>query len=198
MITGMNEPLPLTHECPSYRANEDCFGAIKIWQFNCATGEKWLLKDQRNTILYPGADLLALALSGKANSGISHIYVGYNNNSGFNFSEEPAVTKGSTTFRSDGDYGYVRVPLTFPAAFSTETNYSNNSVFFTIMLTNPPSAVGAALGNTSKIFTIGLAAALNPSGSNQDKIFSRAQFTPVTYDPAFGLTVTWGVKFIAN
>lgn len=198
MMTSMNEPQLLNPDSSAYQANRDCFGVIKIWQFDPATGESQLLKDTRNTILYTGADLLALALSGRANSGISHIYVGYNNNAAFDINDEPAVTKSSTTFRSDGDYGYVRVPLTFPASFTTEANYSNNSTFFTIMLTNPPSAVGAAFGNTSKIFTIGLAAALNPSGSNQDKMFSRAQFTPVTYDSTFGLTVTWGVKFIAN
>lgn len=198
MITSMNEPSLLTPDCPAYQANQDCFGVIKIWQFDRTTGESWLVKDTRNTILYTGADLLALALSGRANSSISHVYVGYSNNSGFDIEAEPAVTKGSTAFRDEGGYGYVRVPLTFPASFAAESNYSNNSVFFTIMLANAPSSSGAELNATSKIFTIGLVAGLNPSGANQDKIFSRAQFTPVTYDPTFGLTVTWGVKFIAN
>lgn len=201
MITTMNDELQAKACTPSepadYRANRDCAGFIKVWQFDPKTGKSWLVKEINNTILYGGADLLAYALAGKANSGISHMYVGFNNNASFDIAAEPAVTKGSTTFRTDGDYGYVRVPLTFPAAFQAQANYDHNTVFFTVMLTNPPDSEGAEFNDDSKIHTIGLCAALNPSGNDNDVIFSRAQFTPITYDPAFGLTVTWGVRFTA-
>ena len=188
----------LQQEASPYRANQDCCGMIKVWQFDPVTGTSRLLHDTRNMIVYTGADLLAFALAGRPNCGISHINLGYNNGADFDVEAEPAVTASSGGMKTSGDYGYVRVPLTFPASFRAETHYENNSVFFTVMLTNPPSThVGAEFGATSKLYTIGLVAALNPSGSNQDKIFSRAQFTPITYDPAFGLTVTWGVKFTA-
>lgn len=193
---------PFNIEIPSneadHIANRHSNGVLKIWQFDAKTGFKKLLMEKRNTILYTGADVLANALAGRPNSAISHFYIGYSNNVAFNINDVAAVTKSDGAFLSTGDYGYIRVPLSFPASFAGETNYSNNSVFFTVMVTNPPTPTGAAFGSSSKIYVAGLVAAGNPAGSNQDKLFSKAQFTPITYDPAFGLTITWGVKFTAE
>lgn len=181
----------------NYEANKDFKGLFKLWQHSSVDGSKILRVEKRNTIVYTGADLLAYSLAGKANASISHMYIGYNNDPGFDVNNEPAVSKADTTFNSSGDYGYVRVPLSFPATFGEETNYDHNSVYFTVMLNQAPSSVGATFDNTSNIYSAGLVAALNPSGSNQDVLFAKIQFTPVLYDPTFGLTLTWGVKFTA-
>ncbi|NBQ67620.1 MAG: hypothetical protein EBU46_01835 [Nitrosomonadaceae bacterium] len=196
MIALMNEIAKSAES--THLANKDCMGMIKIWKFNPKTGEKALLKDVRNTIVYSGADILAYALAGKPNSAISHFYLGYNNNEAFNVNDVAAVTKSSTGMASTGDFGYIRVPLSFPASFSAESNYSHNTAFFTVMITNPPIPTGAEFGSSSKIYAAGLVVAGNPEGSNQDKLFSKAQFAPITYDPSFGLTITWGVKFTAE
>lgn len=180
----------------SYTANKDFAGKVKIWKHR--NGENpILLVDKPNTILYSGADVLALALAGKPNSKITHFYLGYSNDETFDVNDEPAVTKADDSFASDGDYGYLRIPLSFPAVFNDETNYDNNSVFFTVMLSNLPTGVGDTFAEGSKIFSAGLICARDPESANSDMIFSKILFTPIAYDPDFSLTVTWGVKFTA-
>lgn len=182
-----------------YQGNKDFGGFIKIWQHNSETGASKLIVDQKNTILYGGADLLAYALAGQAHARISHFYVGYNNNAGFTGPGSP-VDKTNSTFLVDADYGYLKIPLTFPASYLEEANYQHNIVVFTILLANPnPFRQGASptFSSSSKLFEVGLVAALNPDGNNNDVVFSRAQFTPLQYDPGFNLTISWGIKFTA-
>jgi hypothetical protein len=136
-------------------------------------------------------------LAGQPHAKISHFYIGYNNNAGFT-GTATIIDKTNSTFLIDANYGYLKIPLTFPASYLEEPNYQHNIVVFTILLANPdPFKQGASpiFNSSSKMFEIGLVAALNPDGNNNDAVFSRAQFTPLQYDPGFNLTISWGIRF---
>lgn len=181
----------------AYKGNKDCTGFIKVWKSNPKTGSSELILEKKNTILYSGADLLAYALAGQSHAKISHFYVGYNNDVSFIGAEE-GVDKSNSTFLVDSNYGYLRIPLTFPASFMLDENYEHNIVVFTIFLSNPaPFKQGSSptFGLNSKMFEVGLVAALNTDSSSNDAMFSRAQFTPITFDPEHNLTISWGIRF---
>lgn len=181
-------------------------GFIKIWKSDPITGKSELIVDKKNTILYTGSDLLAKALGGEPNTAISHMYLGYSNNSG-----QPApgytIAKDATTFSTTTPLGYLRVPLTFPASFLKETNYDNNIVVFTILINNASGyqvttgSPAALTTTTSAFFEAALVSALDPAGTvnshPKDKIFARVAFERVTYDSSFNLTLSWGVKFVS-
>lgn len=180
-----------------YQGNEDCKGFIKIWSSDSNTGESKLLLEHRNTILYQGADLLAAALTGQANAKITHFYLGYNNASSFT---PVAVDKANSQFKIDSDYNYLKIPLTFPATFLKEPNYENNIPVFTVLLSNPNDyrvGLTPSFNSSSKMFEVGLVAALVTGSNTGDKVFARAQFTNITYDSTHNLTISWGIKFTA-
>jgi len=181
-------------------------GFLKIWRSNPITGESSLLVDKKNTILYPGSDLLADLLGGKTDRQISHLYLGYSNDD-----NDPAndytINKTFSALATNGVKGYLRIPLTFPATFTKDTsnNYVNNIVVFTIQVNNASTfrvSTGAALDGTCKFFEAALVAATAPNAtvdaaSHQptDKVFARVAFERITYDANFNLTISWGVKF---
>jgi hypothetical protein len=185
-------------------------GFIKVWAVNPKTGDKSLLVDKSNLILNGGADLLAQALAGVSSTGISHIYVGYNTFDG-TFTAPVIDREYSVKFPNYGSgsydtYGYLRLPLAYTPSFIGQTGYDNNVVVFTAIISSAGNAHGAdfvssadaGMGNpASQIFEVGLVAALDPTSSAQDVVFSRANFTPLLYDPNFNLTITWGVQFLA-
>lgn len=176
------------------------FGFIKIWKVNPKTGDKELVLDKKNTILYGGADILAYAITGKENSAISHFYLAYNNTPGF-VAPDYTVDKANPSFTASGQYGYLRVPLTFPAAFLKDTNYNNNIPVFTILISDPYAyqvAGSPSFSADSSVFELGLVSALTPNSPAGDIVFARAQFTPIIYDPTFNFTISWGVKFSAD
>ena len=190
-----------SHDKPSMKG----LGFLKIWQSNPETGESKLVLEKRNTILYDGSDLLAKALGAQANTGISHMYLGYSNND-TNPDTDYTISKSNAAFVKDGDRGYLRVPLTFPASFTkSDSNYDNNIVAFTVLINNAASYVvpGSASLSTgspqSKFFEAGLVAAIDPAATlashTTDMVFARIAFERFSYDPTFNLTVTWGVKF---
>lgn len=184
-------------------------GFIKIWQSNPKTGESKLLVDKKNTILYTAADILAKAIGGDPYAKISHMYLGYTNDT----PPVDPIDPSSTLFTLSGgnpDYGYIRVPLAFNPSYSAETNYDNNIVIFTTILSNttgliaqngvnPPPAT--LTSGVSQIYECALASAFNPSATasshEDDKPFSRVTFTPIVYDSGFNLTVSWGIKFVS-
>lgn len=181
-------------------------GFLKIWQSNPKTGESKLLVDKKNLILYTGSDILADTLAGKPNSAISHLYVSYTNDPAFDIENNP-IAKSSSTFVTSAAPGlernYIRVPLTFPATFTQEENYDHNIAIFTVFMSNPSALRAntdiALTDGSSKFFEAGLVSAYNPAGTPtshaSDRVFSRVNFTPITYDDAFNLTISWGVKF---
>lgn len=184
-------------------------GFYKIWQVNPSTGERQLLRDSKNLILYSGADLLAKAMAGVKYSNISHLYIGYKNNTDGVF-DRPTLDKAYTDkFSSYGSglfekFGYLRVPLAYSPSFLNQSNYQNNIVVYTGIVTSGVDTNGAAFqdqsyGGTepSQIFEIGLVSATEPSGPGGDQIFSRAHFDALLYNPNYNLTITWGIQFTA-
>lgn len=190
-----------THGKPSMKG----LGFLKIWQSHPETGESKLILEKRNTILYEGSDLLAKALGATANTGISHMYLGYSNND-TNPDSDYTISKSDSVFVKSAERGYLRVPLTFPASFTkSDSSYDNNIVAFTILINNAasyvvPSSATLSVGvPQSKFFEAGLVAALDPAATlashTTDSVFARIAFDRISYDPSFNLTVTWGVKF---
>ena len=183
----------------NYKFNAEARGHVKIWQFNPESGEKKLLVDKDNLILRTGADVMAASLAGQPNSKISHFYIGYTSSG--TTPVAPSITVGSTKaelFPTDATHGYLRVPLAFPASFLSEDNYTANVPYFTCFITNGSyTSHGATFGNGVNLYTLGLVNAQNPSGSNQDRLFSAISFTPIQYSAANGLAIKLGVTFRA-
>ena len=183
------------------------YGFINIWAVNPKTGEKHKLCSTKNTILYSGSDLLSMALAGVEKAKISHMYVGYYNGDPVDIAGFSAVDKANTdpmTGYTSGDAkGYIRLPLAYSPSFIGQTNYTKNVPLFTSILTDPPSGESGSAtfnnkdaGTPSQIFEVGLAAELITNNVSGDVQFSRARLTdPLTYDPSFNLTITWGVQF---
>lgn len=181
-------------------------GFVKIWKSDPKTGEKELILDKKNTILYSGSDLLAQALSGTPNTGISHMYIGYTNDVNTP-SAGYTIAKNATSFSTTSPLGYLRVPLTFPATFMSETNYSNNIPVFTVILNGANSyqvttgSPATLTNSTSKFYELALVASTDPTGTVNthpgDKIFARVTFDKITYDSSFNLTISWGVRFLS-
>jgi hypothetical protein len=182
-----------------YMLNQGAQGHVKIWQFNPESGDKKLLLEKKNLILKTGADVMASALAGLPNSKITHFYVGYTTSG--TTPVAPSITAASTkanVFPTDSTHGYLRVPLAFPPGFLQESGYSGNVPYFTTFITNGSfTSSGAAFADGANLYTLGLVNAQNPSGSNQDRLFSAITFTPITYQVAHGLAITWGVTFRA-
>lgn len=181
-------------------------GFIKIWRTNIQTGESELLIDKPNMILYQGADLLSLSLSGRKNAYISHLYIGYHNAATGVFTK-PTIDKAySEPIQDYADpFGYLRLPLTFPATFLNQENYNYNTGVYTVVISSATKWTSAsadfqtsASGDPSWIFEIGLVASLNSANDSEDIVFSRANFEPIKYESGYNLTISWGVQILAE
>jgi hypothetical protein len=184
-------------------------GFFKIWAVDPVSGQRHLLIDKKNMILNEGADLLAAALAGVKYSNISHIYIGYKNHADGTF-DKPVIDKEYsvkfTSYNSGeyADFGYLRLPLAYSPSFINQDGYQSNITVFTAVVATGDTANGAVFrpedyggAQPSQIFEVALVAATDPSGQAQDKVFSRAQFEPLLYNPSYNLTITWGVQFLA-
>jgi len=186
-------------------------GFYKIWRVNKHTGESELLVDKKNLILFQGSDLLGLALGGAKNAAISNVYVGYINaaNPLTDFTPTTIDKEYSVPFSAYGtglhsDKGYLRAPLAYlPTYQGSTSDYDSNQVIFTAIISSTQSATGGADflfaddSTPSHIFEIALAAAIDPGSTSKDLIFSRANFTPITYDQNYNLTISWGIQFLS-
>ncbi len=189
-------------------------GFYKIWKVHKKTGHKELIVDQKNTILFQGSDLLAFALAGVKYAKISNVYAGYVNipHADIGTFTPPTINKNyDVPFTAYGDvdtiyedYGYLRLPLAYtPSYQASTTDYDNNIVIFTSIISSDQTGSGAdfldstSVPDQSHIFEIALIAALDPTSTNRDKIFSRANFIPIMYDQNYNLTISWGIQFVA-
>lgn len=184
----------------NYPVNLAATGHVKIWNVGNDFGKPELVYQGQNLIVKSGSDILASSLSGKANSAISHFYIGYNNDPAFNVALEPAVTVTDTvtSFPTSGNYGYIRIPLAFPASYLAEVGYVANVPYFTTFLVTGGlwAPFGATLQTGSKIFALGLVNAQNSSNSSQDVLFSKIHLNPtIAYDTSHGAAISWGVTF---
>lgn len=181
-------------------------GKIRIFQTDPATGISTELVNKDNMILYSGADLTAYALAGYPNAKISHMYVGFANNATTPDVSSKVIDLGNSNSMTGytTPYGYLRLPLSFPASYLNDTHYAHNIPVFSVNIAAPVSSGGAAISDVSPyswFFEVALVAAINPSATapySTDLIFSRASFTPIQYNSSYALTISWGVEFIAN
>ena len=186
----------------SYPLNNAAVGHIKIWQFSPNSGKTNVLYEAKNLIVKTGADVLASAVAGQANSGISHFYVGYSGNASFSLGAQPAITTDDTvaSFPISGTEGYLRIPLAFPPAFLNETGYTGNVPYFTTFITNGTqwNQYGSqSFGTGSKLYALGLVNAQDLTSNGSDRLFSKVYFGPIDYDATHGLAITWGITFRA-
>jgi len=185
-------------------------GFFKIWKTDRVSGKSELVVDKKNMILYQGADLLAQALAGAKNSKISHMYVGYKTIADITGFVPPTIDKEYSNKFVDynnvtglEDLGYLRLPLAFTPSYLGATNYDNNTVLFTAVVSNNTTSFSGADFNDSgdvtpsHLFEVALVSAGDATSAVKDKIFSRANFTPIVYDANYNLTITWGIQFSA-
>lgn len=195
---------------PTRPNNLESSGFFKIWKVHKQTGARELVIDKKNMILYQGADLMALALAGVKNAKVSHLYVGYKTTADISGFVPPTIDKEYSNKFEDydnavglEDLGYLRLPLAFTPTYLSTTDYENNTVIFTAVVSNNTSSFGGAdffdsgEATPSHLFEVALVAALDPTGSTKDKIFSRANFEPIVYDSNYNLTISWGIQFLA-
>lgn len=194
----------MTHKSLEYA------GFYKIWKVDKRTGNSELIVDKKNTILYQGADLLAKALAGVRYASISHMYVGYKTTNSIVGFTPPEIDKAYTNKFEDyntvpafTDLGFLRLPLAFSPAYLSTTNYDNNTVVFTSVVTSSSSPATEACAefhdsgeaDPSYLYEIALVASLDPTSMNSDLLFSRANFEPIVYDTNYNLTISWGINF---
>lgn len=170
-------------------------GFIKIYQVDQNSGESTLLVDKQNMILRGGAKIIAHALGGNAASKIWGMYIGYNNSSSFS-PKAISVDYGNPFSGFDGDFGYLREPLTFSPTFLSSPNYTDNTVLFSTMITTASKEGGAEFNSDSKIYEVALVSAEDSGVAARDTVFSRTNFNPIQYNSSYNFTITWGVRIL--
>jgi hypothetical protein len=182
--------------------NKTISGFIKVWKTSPITGETELVIDQPNMILYGGARLMSYAISGRENSKIWGMYIGFNNTPGGNFTRpviDPAYSQPFQSLDPSDGFGYLREPLTFTPSYLSEGVYVDNTALFSVMITSASSVNPTPfLHDVSRIYEVALVGALDPNNSVKDVVFSRTGFNPIKYDTNFNFTITWGIKFLVD
>lgn len=182
--------------------NKAISGFIKVWKTSPVTGETSLVVDQPNMILYGGARLMSYAISGRENSKIWGMYVGFNNSAGGNFTRpviDPAYSQPFASLDPADGFGYLREPLTFTPTYLTDGVYVDNTALFSVMITSASSVNPTPfLHDVSRIYEVALVGAPDPTNSVKDIVFSRTGFNPIKYDTNFNFTITWGIKFLVD
>lgn len=177
--------------------NKALAGFVKIWKTDRITGESSIIVDKPNMILKGGAKLIAHALGGKPEAKIWGMYIGYNNTE-FSLIDAPAITVDYANPFNEfvAPFGYLREPLTFTPSYMSSTDYDENTVLFSTMITSASSAGGALFGTDSRIYEVALVAAGEANSSAKDTVFSRTNFNPIQYNSSYNFTITWGVRIL--
>lgn len=191
-------------------------GSIISGYTNERTGLFQPVDEQKNLILYGGADIVASLLSGSSGLRISSMYFQYINQA--SYSHTPAaITRESGRESFDLLTGadhidYLRVPIfTTPHISPSPADtslYTGNSVMFTATSANVGNA-GSITGLTpahnyfastgangaSHIFSVALAATPDPRQPASDVLFSRLNLaTPLTVIANSHPTIFWSIR----
>lgn len=190
-------------------------GHITAFYENIRTGRLTKALEQKNLILFEGADIMAAILGGDMSKAISHMYFQYENTNVGPVST-PILTRGSGRSSFDAITGvdpasdWLRVPLLSTPKLvripNDSADYAQNGVVFTATSAasetmhgeSPAHNYFAASGanGPSKIVSAALVAAPAPSNNRLDKVFSRVNLsTPLTMQPGHQLTVYWIINF---
>lgn len=178
-------------------------GFVKVWRTDVKTGEAVLLVDKQNKILKQGAKIISQLLGGKPESKIWGMYIGYNNDPSYTLLAAPTIDVDYSypflQFAEDPEssFGYLREPLTFTPNYLSSTDYEDNTVLFSTMITSANSVGGAAFTTgVSNIYEVALIAAPTTDNKTKDLVFSRTNFNPIQYNSSYNFTITWGVRIL--
>ena len=170
--------------------------------------------EQKNLVMYEGADIIAGLLAGQPLQ-LSHMYFHYCNGTfvePVNIGSNRALGRswfynnipGSGNANSTQDW--LRVPIiTTPKLFkspSDSANYNNNGIYLTATSAASTSKTGESSANlpfssgaNSKVLAVALVSATDPSDYRKDKIFSRVTLTDyITVASGSQPTIFWSVQ----
>ena len=168
--------------------------------------------EQKNLVMYEGADIIAGLLAGQPLQ-LSHMYFHYCNGDLVSpVSIGSDRTLGRSWFYNNipgslyPTQDWLRVPIiTTPKLFkspSDSANYNNNGIYLTATSAASTSKTGESSANlafssgaNSKVLAVALVSATDPSNYRKDKIFSRVTLTaPITVASGSQPTIFWSVQ----
>lgn len=188
-------------------------GEVSAFYQNIRTGRMTKMLEQKNMILFEGADVMAALLGGDLNFRISHFYLEYKNTVGT--PTAPTITRdaGRSYFSSlDGSaaHDWVRVPIILNPTLSVvpaeSSDYTGNSVIFTATTASVTPATGkspvanyflsSGVDGPSKITSLALVASPDRNAESKDRVFSRVNLgTPMPLQPSSNIIFLWAIRF---
>lgn len=182
----------------AYKLNDDAKGYVTYMLLDEATGSIEKAFDQKNKILFSGADVLASALAGKGPP-VNMMYLEFQN------TLSPVVPE----FERAGGLPYytglvtgdvLRVPLLVsPDINSTdESLYVGNKPVFIAVSELSLGAVNSlsVVDGSSTFIGAALVASEDPNDMSKDKVFSRVYFdSAVTKTAGKQLCIIWNIIF---
>lgn len=177
---------------------------------NNKTGLFSPVSDQRNLVLFEGADIMASLLAGDSSAAISHLYLHYKNGG----TNPVPLSRDMGRSWFDGISGanfedWLRIPIiTTPRLFrspSSSPDYKANAIHFTGTSAASETMVGESpTGNyfgdagpqgASMVFAAALVSGPQSGSSANDRIFSRVNLAlPLTMVVGSQITIFWSVK----
>ena len=183
---------------------------------NDKTGLFSPVSEQKNMVMYQGADIIASLLGGDQSAALSHMYFCFSN---IGDTTPPAIpsaldpTMGGSWFYDNvngaNKYDWLRVPIiTTPRVFrspSNSTDYANNGLYLTATAAASETMAGespahnyfgpSGVNGPSTVFAAALVSAPNPASPTKDRIFSRVTLTtPITVVAGSQPTIFWSVR----
>lgn len=175
-------------------------GYFRITEQHPITGSGRIAVDKKNTIMYPSTLIMARGLAGISNSAVSHLYLSYSSNDDLPLNPY-TISPSITSVALNSEQGTLRIPLSFPATITEDTQGAWTMANFNILVNQPGNykiTGSPTLVNGMKFYEAALVVQTDPNGSPSsitgDKMIARVAFERLTYDSAFNLTVSWGIK----
>ena len=177
--------------------------------------------EQKNLVLFEGADIIAALLAGDTTAQLSHMYFHYQNKpalSALSAGLPPVLDRsmGRSSFAeitgaSPNFEDYLRVPIiTAPRPFrspSDSVDYQANGLYLTATAGASETMQGESPAHNyfgaggdpdhgpSTIFDAALVAARDPKLPSLDRVFSRVTLaTPLTFQEGSQPTIFWSVR----
>jgi hypothetical protein len=192
-------------------------GHIAVGYTHPKTGRTEIVHEQKNLILFEGADIMSLLLKGDPAYKINYMYFQYQNISG-SVTAPTALTRADGRSAFDGitgaapnPYDWIRFPILTDGLIgsypSGTTDYSGNTVTFTGTSAASSTQTGESQNANyfgapggpdpaSKVYAAALVAAPVAGDSTQDKIFSRVILdTPFTMVSGVHMSLFWTIRF---
>lgn len=176
------------------------------------TGRIDKVLEQKNLILFEGADIMSALLGGKPGYSISHMYFQYQNSASLPVIVNP-ITRADgraifTSISGGGGEDWLRVPLITESKLvkvpDDTTDFNQNGVWFTGTTAASPSYIGESPAHNpfqstspfSWVYSLALVASPNHGDPTKDLVFSRVNLsTPLQLPAGKHLVFFWLIKF---